>query len=329
MGETAIGFQDILDAAQRLRGVAHRTPVVTSASLDELAGNRLYLKCENFQRVGAFKFRGAYNAIAKLTPEERKRGVVAFSSGNHAQGVALAARLLEVPATIVMPRDASPIKLAATRGYGADVIEYDPATQVREDIANRIQAEHDAVLIPPFDHPDVIAGQGTAALELLEDIPDLDAIVTPAGGGGLLSGSAIAARALSPAIEMIGVEPAAGDDWAKSWERGERVTIPPPQTIAEGLKLTRPGEITWPIVRRLVSRFVTVTDEEIADAVGVLVERVKIVVEAAGAVPVAASIRRKVGLRGKKIGLLISGGNIDARALGILDELRRGAIAKA
>lgn len=308
----SITIADIKSAAATLRGVAHRTPVIRSAALDEISGNRLFLKAENFQRVGAFKFRGAFNALAKLTDRDRPRGVVAFSSGNHAQGVALAAKLLGIPATIVMPIDASPIKLAATRGYGAEVIVYDPAAEVREEVAARIHRERGAALIPPFDHPDVIAGQGTAGLELLESVHALDALVAPAGGGGLLSGCAIAAKAMLPQIEVYGAEPQAGNDWALSWERGEPVTIPEPQTIAEGLRLRHPGAMTWPIVRTLATGFVTASEEEIVRAMRLLFERAKIVVEPAGAVPVAAALFGKLPHRGKRIGIVISGGNVDA-----------------
>lgn len=311
MDRPTITIDEVRAAARRLAGIAHRTPVVRSAALDGASGNTLFLKCENLQRVGAFKFRGAYNALSKLSQAERDRGVVAFSSGNHAQGVALAARELGMRATIVMPVNANPLKLAATRGYGAEVVEFDPATRTREEIAGAIQAERGAVLIPPFDHPDVIAGQGTAALELFEDVPDLDIVVAPAGGGGLLSGTAIVARALSAHVEVVGAEPAAGDDWQRSFAAGEPVTIPAPQTIADGLKLTRPGSMTWPIVHELVSRFVTVGDAEIARTMRLLFERTKLVVEPAGAVPVAAAVQGKLGVSGKRIGLIVSGGNVD------------------
>jgi threo-3-hydroxy-L-aspartate ammonia-lyase len=308
----ALSIGDIKAAAAALHGVAHRTPVIRSAALDEISGNRLFMKAESFQRVGAFKFRGAYFALSRLSDADRAHGVVAYSSGNHAQGVALAAKLLGIRATIVMPRDASPIKLAATRGYGADVIAYDPATSVREEIAARVQREQGAVLIPPFDHPDVIAGQGTAGLELLESVHALDVLVAPAGGGGLLSGCAIAAKALLPQIEIFGAEPQAGNDWALSWERGEPVTIPEPHTIAEGLRLRHPGLMTWPILRSLATGFVTVSEEEIVRAMRLLFERAKIVVEPAGAVPVAAALFGRLPVAGKRVGIVISGGNVDA-----------------
>jgi threonine dehydratase len=317
MTQPSVDIADIREAARRLAGVAHRTPVVRCRSLDDIAGAELYFKCENLQRVGAFKFRGAYNALHKLSPAERAHGVVAFSSGNHAQGVALAANLLGIRATIVMPRNASSVKLAATRGYGANVIAYDPATEVREEIAERIRRADNAVLIPPFDHPDIIAGQGTAALELLEDVPDLDVLVTPAGGGGLLAGCATAARAVRQDIEIVGTEPEAGNDWFLSWQRGEQVTISEPDTIAEGLRITRPGDPTWPIVRRYVNRFATVSDKEIASAMRLFFERAKLVVEPAGAVPIAAALYGKVGAKGK-VGIVISGGNVDAETFASL-----------
>ena len=307
-----ITIEDIRAAAARLEGVAHRTPVVRCHALDDVSGNRLYLKCENFQRVGAFKFRGAYNAVSLLSPHERSRGVVAFSSGNHAQGVALAAKLLGIHATIVMPADASRIKLEATRAYGADVVTYKPG-ESREEIAAQIRAEREAMLIPPFDHPHVVAGQGTAALELLEDAPDLDALVVPVGGGGLISGSSIAAKALRPGIRIFGVEPEAGNDWQRSREAGKRIAIAEPQTIAEGLRTTSPGEITWPIANSLVQDFVTVSDAEIKRALRLAFERAKIVLEPAGAVSLAAALFGKTKLHDQDIGIIISGGNVDAK----------------
>lgn len=312
-----VDIADIRAAAARLKGVANRTPVVRSSALDEIAGNRLHLKCENLQRVGAFKFRGAYNALSLLSPEERARGVVAFSSGNHAQGVALAAKLLGIHATIVMPANASRVKLEATRKYGATVVTYEPG-ESREAIADRIRREQNCALIPPFDHPAVIAGQGTAALELLEDVPNLDAIVAPVGGGGLISGSAIAAKATKPAIRIYGAEPEAGDDWSRSRRADKKVKIDEPDTIAEGLRTTSPGDITWPIANALVDEFVTVSDDEIRKAMRLLFEHVKIVVEPAGAVPVAAALFGKTGLRDADVGVLISGGNVDPETFAAL-----------
>ena len=244
-----VGFADVRAAAERLRGVAHRTPVVTSRTLDARTGARAFLKCENLQRMGAFKFRGAYNRIAQLDAAERARGVVAFSSGNHAQGVALAAQILGVTATIVMPSDAPAAKVAATRDYGAEIVSYDRQTMNRGAIAAEIAAERGATLVPPYDDPAIVAGQGTVGLELLEDVPELDMLLVCTGGGGLLAGCALAAAALRPGIAIYGVEPAAGDDFAQSFARGERVEISVPQTIADGQQTTSPGELTFPIVR--------------------------------------------------------------------------------
>jgi len=305
-------IDDIRAAAKRIDGVAHRTPVITSAALDRAARNAVFLKCENFQRVGAFKFRGAYNALSALSAAGRARGVVAFSSGNHAQGVALAAHLLGIHATIVMPEYASRVKLDATRGYGAEVVTY-AAGDSREAIAEEIRRERAAVLIPPFDHPDIIAGQGTAALELFDAVPDLDVLVTPVGGGGLIAGCATVAKALRPGIRVVGAEPEAGDDWSRSRRAGKPVEIAEPDTIAEGLRTTAPGAITWPIANAIVDDFVTVGDDEIRDAMRLLFSRVKIVVEPAGAVPVAAVLFGKTGASGKRVGVVISGGNVDAQ----------------
>ena len=299
-------------AAARLRGVAHRTPVVTSRTLDARVGARVFLKCENLQRMGAFKFRGAYNRIAQLDAAERARGVVAFSSGNHAQGVALAAQLLGVPATIVMPEDAPASKLAATREYGAEVILYDRNTMNRGAIAERLAAERGAVLVPPYDDTAIVAGQGTVALELLEDVPDLDVLLVCTGGGGLLAGSALAATALRPGIAVFGVEPAAGDDFAQSFARGERVEIPVPDTIADGQRTTSPGELTFPIVKRLCAGIVTARDEDLCEAMRFAFERLKLVVEPSGACALAALLAGTVGVAGSRVGVILSGGNVDA-----------------
>ena len=309
-----ISIDDVRAAAVRIRGVAHRTPVITSAALDAMSGRSLFMKCENFQRVGAFKFRGAYNALSRLSDDARTRGVVAFSSGNHAQGVALAAHLLGIPATIVMPEYASRMKLEATRGYGAEVVTYGKG-ESRESIAESLARDKGCTVIPPFDHPDIIAGQGTAALELFEDVPDLDVLVTPVGGGGLISGCAIVARALRPGIQIVGAEPQAGDDWSRSREAGKPVAIEEPDTIAEGLRTTSPGDITWPIASALVDEFVTVSDEEIRDAMRALVGRAKIVVEPAGAASVAAALAGRAGTAGARVGVVISGGNVDTDTL--------------
>ncbi len=298
-------------AAERLRGVAHRTPVVTSATLDARVGGRVFLKAESLQRMGAFKFRGAYNKLVQLAPEQRRGGVVAFSSGNHAQGVALAAKLLGIPATIVMPHDAPAAKLAATRGYGAEVVLYERATMNRSELAASIAAERGATLVPPYDDPAIIAGQGTAVLELIEDAGPLDVLLVCTGGGGLLAGSSLAAAALSPGVRIYGVEPEAGDDWARSWRAGEIVSIPVPQTIADGQQTQAPGELTWPIVRALAAGIVTVSDDEIRAAMRFAFERVKLVLEPSGASALAALLYGRVDVRGARVGVTLSGGNVD------------------
>jgi threo-3-hydroxy-L-aspartate ammonia-lyase len=310
--ELAATFPDVVAAAERLRGVAHRTPVVTSSTLDERTGARVFLKAENLQRIGAFKFRGAYNAIAQLGEDRKRRGVVAFSSGNHAQGVALAAKLLGVPAVIVMPSDAPAAKLAATRGYGAEVVEYDRERMNRAELAASIAAERGATLIPPYDDPAIIAGQGTAALELIEDAGPLDVLLVPLGGGGLLAGSCLAATALSPGVRVYGVEPESGDDWLRSWRENRIVSIPVPKTIADGQQTQAPGERTWPIVRALGAGVLTVTDDEIRAAMRFAFERLKLVVEPSGASALAALLSEKADVRGTRAGVVISGGNVDA-----------------
>jgi len=310
---TSVGIDDIRAAAARLAGVAHRTPVLTSRTLDERTGAQVFLKAENFQRMGAFKFRGAYNRLAQLTAAEKRGGVVAFSSGNHAQGVALSAQLLGVAATIVMPDDAPAAKLAATRGYGAEVITYDRATMNRSELAERLAAERGAVVVPPYDDERIVAGQGTAALELIEDTGPLDVLVVCLGGGGFLAGSAIAATALAPGIAVYGVEPEAGDDWLQSWNAGERVTISVPQTIADGQQTQAPGEITWPIARALCAGIRTVSDDELLDAMRFAFERLKIVLEPSGASALAAVLFGKLDVAGKRVGVMLSGGNVDPR----------------
>jgi threonine dehydratase len=309
----AASFADVQAAAQRLRGVAHRTPVVTSTTLDERTGAHVFLKAENLQRIGAFKFRGAYNAIAQLTAQQKRAGVVAFSSGNHAQGVALAAKLLGVPATIVMPSDAPAAKLAATRGYGAEVVLYDRERMNRAELAASIAAERGATLVRPYDDPAIIAGQGTVALELIEDAGPLDVLLVPLGGGGLLAGCCLAATALSPGVRIYGVEPEAGDDWVRSWRENRIVSIPVPKTIADGQQTQAPGELTWPIVRRLAAGVVTVSDDEIRAAMRFAFERLKLVVEPSGASALAALLFGKAEVRGARIGIVISGGNVDPR----------------
>ncbi len=311
----AVTYADVAAAAERLAGVAHRTPVMTSDTLDQRLAARVFLKCENLQRMGAFKIRGAYNAIARLTPEERARGVVAFSSGNHAQAVALASRMLGARATIVMPNDAPAAKRAATEGYGARVIAYDPATESREAIAEGLRDESGGTLVPPFDHPAVIAGQGTAAKELFEEVGALDVLLTPCGGGGLLSGSALAARALSPGCRVIGVEPEAGDDGVRSFRSGTLQTVKNPRTIADGARTASLGEITFPLIRSLVADMTTVSDAEIVTGMRFLWERMKLVVEPTGALGLAALLAGRVPFdRGARIGIVLSGGNVDLAA---------------
>jgi threonine dehydratase len=314
MTAPAVTYDDVVAAAQRLRGVAHRTPVITSATLDAQTGAQAFLKAENLQRMGAFKFRGAYNRLAQLDARQRAGGVVAFSSGNHAQGVALAAKLLGVPGVIVMPSDAPRAKLAATRGYGAEVVLYDRKTMNRGEIAQALVAERDATLVPPYDDPMIIAGAGTTALELIVDTGSLDVLLVCTGGGGLLSGCALAATALSPGIAVYGVEPAAGDDWVQSLARGERVTIPVPETIADGLQTQSPGAYTFPIVQALCAGVVTVTDDELCEAMRFAFERLKLVIEPSGAAALAALRAGRVDVRGKRVGVTITGGNVDAAA---------------
>lgn len=306
-----VSIADVRAAAERLRGIAHRTPVLTSRTFDALTGRAVFFKCENFQRGGAFKFRGAYNRLAQLTDAEKKRGVVAFSSGNHAQGVALAAKLLNIPAAIVMPDDAPPVKLAATRGYGAEVIVYDRLKASREAIARQLSDERGMTLVPPFNDPHIIAGQGTAALELLEEIPELDVLVSPVGGGGLISGCAIAAQAMKPGIQIFGVEAVGADDAKQSLQRGEIVHIDPPNTIADGIRTQAIGTLTFAIMRALVRDIVIVSDDEIIDALRFVIPRMKIVVEPTGAVPIAAVMQNRIPANLKRVGVIVSGGNID------------------
>ncbi|MEW1659781.1 MULTISPECIES: threo-3-hydroxy-L-aspartate ammonia-lyase [unclassified Streptomyces] len=309
-GVPAVTFDDVRDAARRLAGVAHRTPVLRSRTLDARTGTQAFLKCENFQRVGAFKFRGAYHALSRLTPEERARGVVAYSSGNHAQAVALAARECGTRAVIVMPEDAPRAKRDATAGYGAEIVTYDRYTQDRVAIGRRIAQERGLALVPPYDHPHVIAGQGTAALELIEETGPLDALLVPVGGGGLMAGCATAATALVPGIRMIGVEPEAGDDTRRSLAAGHRVAVPVPRTIADGQAADIPGELTFPINQRLVDSVVLVTDDEIRAAMAFAFERLKIVVEPSGATALAALLAGRLAAPPARTGVLVSGGNI-------------------
>ncbi|NJP48707.1 pyridoxal-phosphate dependent enzyme [Streptomyces sp. SBST2-5] len=306
-----VTLDDVRSAAERLKGVAHRTPVLRSRTLDERAGAEIHLKCENFQRVGAFKFRGAYNAASRLTPEQLSRGIAAYSSGNHAQAVALAAWELGTRAVIVMPEDAPPSKRAATEGYGAEIVTYDRYTGDRVAIAEALAAERGLTLIPPYEHPHVMAGQGTAALELLEEAGALDLLLAPVGGGGLIAGCATAVKGLRPGARVIGVEPEAGDDTRRSLEAGHRVTIPVPRTIADGQALPTPGELTFSVNRRLLDGVVTVGEDEIRDAMRFAFERLKIVLEPSGATPLAALLTGRAGALAGRVGVILSGGNID------------------
>ncbi|MFF4504254.1 threo-3-hydroxy-L-aspartate ammonia-lyase [Streptomyces sp. NPDC001401] len=307
-----VTLDTVRDAADRLKGVAHHTPVLRSRTLDELVGAEVFLKCENFQRVGAFKFRGAYNAASRLTPEQLARGIAAYSSGNHAQAVALAARELGTTAVIVMPEDAPRSKVDATVGYGAEIVTYDRYTQDRVAVGEALAAERGLALIPPYEHPHVMAGQGTAALELLEETGELDALIVPVGGGGLIAGSATAAKGLHTGIRVIGVEPEAGDDTKRSLEAGRRVSIPVPRTIADGQALDTPGELTFSVNRRLVDGIALVSDDEIRDAMRFAFERLKIVVEPSGATPLAALLAGRASALPRRIGVIVSGGNVDA-----------------
>ena len=309
-----VTFDDVARAADVLRGVAHRTPVLTSRQANEIAGAELFFKCENLQRVGAFKFRGAYNAISRLDGSARARGVIAFSSGNHAQAMALAGRILGVPVTVVMPTNAPALKLAATRGYGADVVLYD-RTQDREEVAARIVTERGLTLIPPYDHHDVIAGQGTAAMELIEEVGALDFLFVSVGGGGLLSGSATAAATMSPGCAIYGVEPQAGNDAQRSFRTGEIVHIDVPDTIADGARTQHVGKLVLPILRALVRDIVTVTDDQLRTQMRFFAERMKIVVEPTGCLGAAAVMQHvvDVGLpdRVARVGIIVTGGNVD------------------
>ena len=307
-----VSFEDIAAAHQRIKGQAKRTPVLTSATVDALTGARVFFKCENFQRMGAFKFRGAYNALSQLKQDERQRGVIAFSSGNHAQAVALAGKLLDVKALIVMPSDAPQVKLDATLGYGAEVVRYGE-NENREEVSNRLAKDRNLTLIPPFDHPHIVAGQGTAAKELIEDAGPLDALLVPCGGGGLLSGCAVAARRLLPKCRVIGVEPAAGDDATRSFKTKKLVSIPVPDTIADGARTTSLGEVTFPLVLANVDDMLTVTDEELLRSMFFLWERMKIVVEPTGSLGFSALLNDKFDAKGLRVGVVLSGGNVDLR----------------
>ena len=309
-------FDDVQGAARRLAGRVRRTPVLTSDALDSVSGYRVYLKCENLQRAGAFKIRGALNKLLSLSDAERARGVVAFSSGNHAQGVALAAQAVGTTAVICMPTDAPRLKLDATRAAGAEIVLYDRQKDDREAIARGIAGESGRVLVPPYDDYAIMAGQGTAVLELLDEVPDLDAVLTPVGGGGLLAGCSTAAKAVRPGITVIGVETDTANDTYLSFRKGERVTIPPPPTIADGIRLTTPGALTFPVLQRHVSEIALVSDAEVLSAVKLLALSAHVVAEPTGAVPVAAVMSGRLPLaKGARVGVVISGGNIDPAVL--------------
>jgi threonine dehydratase len=314
-GKLAITLDDVRAAAERLRGVAHRTPVMRATGLDDAAGAQVWLKCEQFQRAGAFKFRGAYNKIANLSDEQRKRGVIAFSSGNHAQAVALCGKLFGAPTVICMPTDAPSVKVEATAGYGAEIVRYDRMTQDREAVARQIGEERGLTLVPPYNDPLIMAGAGTAALELLEDQPDLEVIATPVGGGGLVSGTSVAARGVGKGVHVIGVETEAANHAYLSKHSGERVTIAPPDTIADGIRTVALGQLTWPVVRELVDDVVLVSDEEVKATMRFLLMRLKIVAEPTGAVAVAAAMTGKLNRFGRRIGVVISGGNVAPETL--------------
>jgi threonine dehydratase len=310
-----LAWADIEEARRRIDGVAHRTPVLHSRQFDEASGATVFFKAENFQRAGAFKFRGAYN---KIRAEQEKRDfpeVVAYSSGNHAQAVALVSKLLGVKATLVMPDDAPAAKLAATRGYGAEIIQYDRYAGDREEIGERLVRERGALLVPPFDDPLVMAGAGTATAELLEEVPDLDFLLVPVSGGGLIAGSATAAKHLRPGITVYGVEPETADDVAQSLEKGERVTIPAPRTIADGLQVSCVGRLTFPIIQKTVSRVLLVSDDEMVETLSWTLERMKILVEPSGIAGAAAVRHRKADFAGRRVGVIWSGGNLDPNRL--------------
>ena len=304
-------YADVAAAAQRIEGLANKTPVMTSRTANEEMGAEVFFKCENYQRMGAFKFRGAMNALLKFDARQRAAGVVAFSSGNHAQGIALSAKLLGIPATIVMPLDAPAAKVAATKGYGANVVTYDRYTEDREAIGRSLADKHGMTLIPPYDHPDVIAGQGTAAKELIEEVGALDALFVCLGGGGLLSGSALAARALAPNCKIYGVEPQAGNDGQQSFRSGTIVHIDTPRTIADGAQTQHLGEYTFAIIKRDVDDILTATDDQLVACMRFFAERMKMVVEPTGCLGFAAAREMKAQLKGKRVGVIISGGNVD------------------
>ncbi|WP_353241696.1 threo-3-hydroxy-L-aspartate ammonia-lyase [Providencia sp.] len=304
-------YRDVEAAAKRIAGFAHKTPVLTSTTANKEFGGELFFKCENFQRMGAFKFRGAFNALAQFTPEQKKAGVIAFSSGNHAQGVALAAQLLNIPATILMPHDAPAVKVAATQGYGANVVHFDRYTQDREALCKQLAEQQGLTLIPPYDHPHIIAGQGTSAMELFQEVGELDALFVCLGGGGLISGCALAARQLSPSCKVYGVEPLSGNDAQQSFRQGKIVHIDTPKTIADGAQTQHLGQYTFEIIKNNVDDIFTVTDEQLIDRMKFYAERMKMVVEPTGCLSFAAALAQKAQFQGKRVGIIVSGGNVD------------------
>jgi threonine dehydratase len=308
---TQLQYSDIEQAAARIAGAAHRTPVATSRTADQLAGAQLFFKCENLQRMGAFKFRGAYNAIARFTDEQRRAGVLTYSSGNHAQAIALSASLVGIKSAIIMPHDAPALKVRATKGYGGEVIVYDRYKENREEIGRRLAQERGMTLIPPYDHPDVICGQGTAAKELIEETGPLDVLLVPLGGGGLLAGCALAASHLSPGCKIIGVEPEAGNDGQQSLRSGQVVDIGVPQTIADGAQTSHLGAHNFAVIQRLVDDIVTVSDAQLVETMKFFAERMKMVVEPTGCLAAAAALHGAYPVAGKKVGIVISGGNVD------------------
>jgi threonine dehydratase len=318
-------YADVEEAARRIEGVAHRTPVVTSHSVDARAGARVFFKCENLQRAGAFKFRGAYNALSRLAPAERRRGVVAYSSGNHAQAVALAGQLLDIPRVIVMPADAPPVKLEATAGYGAEIVLYDRDREDREAIGAQLAAERGLTMIPPYDHPHIIAGAGTAGRELFDEVGALDLLLVPCGGGGLLSGCALAAAARSPGCRVVGVEPASGDDATRSLRTGTLQTSHNPDTVADGARTSSLGALTFPLVRALVADMRTVDDAVLLRAMFYLWERLKLLVEPTGALGAAALLERGASEGAERIGVILSGGNADLSQVAGWRTLAQGA----
>jgi threonine dehydratase len=309
-------FADVESAAKQIAGAAHKTPVATSRAIDARTGAELFFKCENLQRAGAFKFRGAYNALSRLTADERRRGVVTFSSGNHAQAIALAGQVLDIPRVIVMPSDAPAVKRIATEGYGGEVILYDRDKEDREAIGKRLASERGLTLIPPYDHPHIIAGQGTAARELIEEVGALDLLFVPCGGGGLLSGSAIAANAMEANCRVIGVEPAAGDDATRSFRTKQLQTVGNPKTVADGARTPSLGSLTFPLVLQYVADMATVDDPALLKTMFYLWERLKLVVEPTGALGAAAALEGTTPIRGKRVGIILSGGNVDLTQVG-------------